>query len=389
MSQEYLKRLEKEDKELLKEYAQWELSGKSTPEKIAGFRLPKTSSLIPEIPCGQTAMPIMALLPLYETVLLPIYPSVPKPNGSVRKITKVSLFRSQHGLTPDELSVLAMKGRVIPYFVYGYSEYTGKLIQPLIQPGIPRLSSGQMAAFRVFSLFEASKDPKMKTIASQVTKDFPIYYKDWPENCKYCIGAAYLTGLRDLVIQKTGYACLHTYLGASQFLGAVLQTECPEAEKVFSSFEGLPPEISLDYIIQGLRIKHIPKMSLDVYADIFDGKTAKALRKIVGDLLNDPLASKYVERLNARIFDLNQQVEEIGEGKAAKIFEAVSDIAVYGGKKFIESKSHEFIRIPKKGMQRVAEWIASKGVDLQAKLNSKDWAVAQLYKARCKLEKCK
>jgi len=392
MSKEYLERLDKEEEELAKEYIEWQLSEIATPEKIAGFRLPKTRSLIPELPCKMTATPIMALVPLYECTFLPVYPLFQPKKNEWRKITEIPIFQMRPGLTPSDLSTLAMKGRIIPYFVANFSDYDEKIIKPLIQSGIPRLSALQMSAFRSAHLPGVEHKEEWETIQSQAKKDHEIHYKGWDEVCvSYCIATSYQLGLREYMLKskKFGIACLSTFAPAAHFLDAVIQTECPEAKKVLTCFGGLPLGVSLDYILEGLKVKYIPEMPLDVYADVFDGKTAKALRKIIGDLLSDPLASKYVQRLNAKIFDLNQQVEEIAEGKAAKVFEAVSDIAVYGGKKFIESKSHEYIKIPKKGLQRVAEWIASKGVDLQAKVSKKDWALAQLYKARCKLEKCK
>jgi len=145
----------------------------------------------------------------------------------------------------------------------------------------------------------------------------------------------------------------------------------------------------MDYILEGLKVRYTPSISLEHYVDIFDGKTSKALRRIVANLLSDPLSRKYKERLNAKICDLNQQVEELSEGKTAKIFDAVSDMALYGGKKFIESKSQKYIKIPRKGFIKLGEWLASKGIDLQAKVQRKDWSIAQLYKARCRLKRCR
>jgi hypothetical protein len=104
-------------------------------------------------------------------------------------------------------------------------------------------------------------------------------------------------------------------------------------------------------------------------------------------LVEDPLSKKYSQRLKVRIFDLNQQIEEIAEGRAAKVFGAISDMAIYGGKKFIEAQSQRYIKIPKRGLVKLGEWLASKGIDLEAKVQRKDWAIAQLYKARCKLRK--
>jgi hypothetical protein len=123
--------------------------------------------------------------------------------------------------------------------------------------------------------------------------------------------------------------------------------------------------------------------------DIFDGKTSRALRKIVIDLLKEPLSGRHIGRLNARIFELNHAVRELAKGRAAAIFETVSDRALYGGEKFIESKMQQKVRVPHKGYIKLEEWLASKGVELQARLSGNDWTITQLYKARCMLASCK
>jgi hypothetical protein len=71
------------------------------------------------------------------------------------------------------------------------------------------------------------------------------------------------------------------------------------------------------------------------------------------------------------------------------VFETVSDMALYGGSKFIESQTDRIIKVPKKGLVRLGEWLASKGIDLTAKTKGKDWSIAQLYKAQCQLKKFK
>ena len=397
MSKEYLRKLDEEDKKLVDELV---TGDELTLEKFLGFRLPKAKCYVPPVPCGSTMAPIMSLVPMYDTVLLPIY-SVYKTERRQYKISKVSIFERQHGLTPSEMVILAEKGRVIPYFPYNYVTYSEKIIKPLLQPGVPKITPNQMAGIigaPIEWMRTKKKWGKMKRWANKdiaearAQKKEELIFEEG-QDCASCLTACYMIGLRKYFnsINFRGWraACFVSYALATQVFDAVLQTECGVARHILSNIGDLPDMVSIEYILEGLKVNYSPNIQIEAYLDIFNGKTSKALRKIVRDLLDDPLSRKYTQRLSARIYDLNQQVEELAEGKAAKVFEAISDMALYGGKKFIESKTEQFVKIPKKGFVKLGEWLASKGIDLQAKMHGKDWSIAQLYKARCKMDKCK
>lgn len=93
--------------------------------------------------------------------------------------------------------------------------------------------------------------------------------------------------------------------------------------------------------------------------------------------------------MNSKVFEFNREIGELATSRSAAFYEAVSEIAVYGGTKFVERQSEGFLKTRKKDLGRVEEWIASKLMDVHAKVTGKDWTIAQLYKARCKIEQCR
>ena len=394
-----LRKLDEEDRKLADELRE-RMRTSQEPlklEALLGFQLPKTKCFVPSVDCGHIMTPLMSLVPIYENVLLPIHSNYwPYEGNKAIRIEEDSTFKSQHGLIPSDLAILAEKGRVIPYFSARYEYYDEKTIKPLLQPGVPRISYGIMEMIRGSAIGIIREGKNWMGSYELASKD--IRNLNFPKeeevriNCTMCLSVCYMLGLRQH-FQKSEFgrphACFVSYAISTQVLDAVLQTECPLATSVLSNIGDLPEGISIEYILKGLKVNYSPDIPLEDYVDIFDGKTSKALRKILMDLLSDPLSRKYNERLNARIYDLNRQVEELAEGKTAKIFEAISDMALYGGKKFVESQTQRYIKVPKKGFIRLGEWLASKGVDLAAKTQRRDWSIAQLYKARCKLERCK
>lgn len=338
----------------------------------------------------------MSLVPMYDAVLLPIHPNYWVSAGTKvdeRKISAVSVFKELHGLSPTDLKTLAEKGRVIPYFESFYSAYNPRIISPLLEPGVPRISPAQMASIRGAPMTWLMQEKEWNDTKRLACLDVSKLKFPKGEHCANCLSACYMIGLQDYFHGPTYKgpltACFVSYALSVRLFDSVLQTECFIAEDILSNIGGLPMGLPMEYILEGLKVKYSPDIPLGQYVNIFDSKTSKALRRVVEKLLSDPLSKRFSHRLSARIYDLNQQVEELAEGKAVKIFETISDMAVYGGEKFIESQSQRFIKVPKKGLIKLAEWLASRGVDLQAKLYRKDWALAQLCKARCKLERCK
>jgi hypothetical protein len=373
--------------------------------KVVGFKIPGSKVLVPYNMCGISRISPYALLPMYDCLLFPItssfYWSYETKNGEAPvalKIRNDKIFRMTHGLSPQELAYLAEKEKIIPIFENPYPRYDEKTVKPLLQPGIPRLSLNVKLALEMAIVHRdklklgESFEKHLDSARKDMCEIFGISDPKRIKVCEDCLGNLYAKGMRDSIIRaditNPDYICLINSLPFSQELGAVLQSDCKWTNQVLASWSGLPRPESLEMITRGLKVMYGQDIPLDSYLDILDSKTTAAVRSIVRKLLEDPLSRKYSERLNVRIFDVNQQVEELCRSRMAKAFSLVSDIAVYGGDKFVEYKSQKTIRIPKRGLQKIAEWITSKGIDISARLTGKDWAIAQLSKARCKIEKC-
>jgi wobble nucleotide-excising tRNase len=149
------------------------------------------------------------------------------------------------------------------------------------------------------------------------------------------------------------------------------------------------PSESIDAIVRGLRVKYTPDLDLGSYLDLLDGKTTRAIREITKKIMEDPYAAKYSEHLNSKIVEFNREIEQVGKSRTAKFYHAVSDIAVYGGSKFVERQTESYVKSNKKELHKVSEWIASKFMDFHAKVTGKDWTIAQLYRTRCKIGECR
>jgi len=398
MSEHDLEKMSEEDKKLYHELVEKvDIDKIQEIDEILGFKLAEPKCFIPAVACGTVPAKIMSLVPLYQTVFTPIQAKCQTdPGEPMLKIKDDSTFKLAHGLTPEELVTLSEKGRVVPFFPAEYKSYDEKTIRPLLQPGIPRVSFGTMMVIRSISFSNIAKTSEWQSACKSAVEDIGHlrFYKEDEsyENCKICLSVCYALGMKKS-FEKSNFgrdeACMVMQALDSDLLDAVPQFKCPIAKKALAGIGKLPEGIDIEYVLKGLKINYSPKIPLEEYADVFDGKTSKAIRQILASLLKDPMSSKYTERLSAKIFDLNRQVDEIAESKTAEVFETISDIALYGGSKFVESQTNRLVRVPKKGLVRLGEWLASKGVDLTAKTQRKEWAVAQLYKAQCQLKKYK
>jgi len=126
--------------------------------------------------------------------------------------------------------------------------------------------------------------------------------------------------------------------------------------------------------VTGLNVKYTNDVDLQSYLSILDSKTTKAVREIVKRILADPFATKNTDRLSSEIFSYNKEIEEV---------------AVYGGNKFVERETKGLIKSGDKYLHKMQEWITSRLIDIHARVSGKDWTIAQLYKTRCRIEKCR
>ena len=382
------------------------------PWRYMGFRVTGSKVMIPQNLCGIPIISPYALLPMYDCLFIPVNSvaefTYETKRGSVsrrKRIGDEKLFRAIHGLSPQEMAYLAEKGRAVPYFRDFYEEYDERTIKPLLQPGVPRLSRGVKLALEnlvgslVWLRGKEDREKLLMCAKNDMHEIFGTPIKPRSENtrkrinvCGDCLASLYADGLQRVIkecgVSNPGYICVLNSIRFAQVLGTVLHSDCKWTKRIIAGWSDLPKGSSYEEIVEGLKLTYRHDIPLDRYLDILDTKTTAAVRHLTQQILEDPLARRYSERLSARIYEYNQQVEDLSRSRAAKLFSTISDIVVYGGSSFIESQSQKIVRIPKKGLQRIAEWMVSKGMDTHAKITHKDWAVAQLCKARCKIEKC-
>ena len=381
----------KDDEKLLKEFSK---DNSLDTEKALGFKIKPASCFIAPSPCSCNTSHVTSLIPLYDMVFLPVYSKYFKKNEdnskTVVKINSKS-FENFHGLTVNELKLLAQEGRVIPYFFDDtYRNYDPEIIQPLLNSGVPTISPAQRELL-VYAYINQLRNQNNWNEMSGLAKEDIVRFNFKP-TCNTCLTASYLMGFRKHLMSSPtphiGDACFFRNTLAVNQLNSVLQTECSVNKGILSQIGGLPEKMPIDYILEGLKVNYCPEIPIERYIEIFDSKTTKAIRRTMENLLSDPYCRKYPAYLKNKVFDLNQQVTELADGRAAKVFETVSEMAIYSGQKYLEAQSSKMIKIPKKGLITIGEWLASRGIDFQTRVSKKDWSVAQIYKARCKLGNC-
>ena len=211
-------------------------------------------------------------------------------------------------------------------------------------------------------------------------------------NCaSACLQTLYTLGINREHLLKSHEphttVCALRDIFVSRNMNAIVKTNCRVAKDALGVSAGFADNEALDSIVKGLKVSYSPEIDITSYLDFLDGKTTRAVREIIRKLKEEPYAMKYSERLNGKLVDLNKEIEEIGKSRSAKFYQAVSDIAVYGGSKFLENNSGALIKVQKKQLHKTSEWIASKLLDIHAKATGKDWTLAQIYKTRTKFEK--
>jgi len=402
-----LERIDTENEDFLKQSLQNVVEGKYSIQDILGFRLREPTVFIPRVACAHVApsvafhcpdasehpaASILALLPLYNTLVYPIIPNFLKAKMDEEK------FRQANDLSLKDFLKIVEKGRIVPHFVADYKTYDIDFVQHFLEPGLPRISSSHMGLIRAHNGCKLFDGDCKKCMASKKTarRDVPTLFGKTvsEEGCAYCLGNTYDMGITRQRLLETRFpvltVCAMPEILACRNMGATFQTNCPIAKEALGLFAGIPEVPNpIEAIVEGLKVKYTKDLDMESYLDLLDGKTTRAVREVVRKIMEDPFASKYSEQLNARIVDFNREVEEVSKSKAAKFFHAVSDISVYGGSKFVERKAQGYLRASKKDQHKVSEWIASKLMDYHAKATGKDWTIAQLYRTRWKIEQCR
>lgn len=387
-SKDYLKRLDKEGASFEEEMMPHVLKSDCTLKDIFGFELTDDKARA-DLHDPQEVR-LRALLPLYDEIVIVI------PDSYKDKKT----FKEQLQFDPEEIALLAEKGRVIPSFNSKYQKYTPEVVEPLLQPGIPHISCYQWGLFTRFELskpkyllpplFGKEKLPEFPGVSIRGIC-FPIVLahgfdeplakvlqqikegslQGYDPNCLFCFA---MYAFRFLEDAKLGAVPIRD----SPFCPKLnsLVTEMAARKCIFSeSFLGSPDNIN--DVAKGLKVSYSPGIALEDYVEIVDGKTTRAIRSNMSRILKDPLSVKYKQRLYSKIYELNKEVEEISKSKLASIGVSATDIVCYNLKK----------HVPYEAVQKGIDWLSSVSLGLQAKLSKRDWAVLQLYRVRRRLEK--
>ncbi|MCW4010008.1 MAG: hypothetical protein NWF05_05245 [Candidatus Bathyarchaeota archaeon] len=400
-----IRQIDKENSEFYNENVTNIERGKLSIKDILGFEIEGAPVFLPRVPCahvtpnreichtaeeGIKSSSIFSLAPVYDSIIYPIemgYNDRPLTEKSFKELNSVSL---------DDFLVFVEKKRVIPYFPYKYGRYEQEFVKKFLEPGLPRISSLHLFLLLLKdNCSTVGGDCKVCDGCNERAKaDISKFVTgEQSESCLHCLMKIYSSGIkRDFILQQESIntICAIKDILTARNLNAIVKTNCRIAKAALGAFtSSVESSHTIDCVVKGLKVNYSPDIDLESYLDFLDGKTTRAVREIVKKLMEDPYTRKYSERLSARLCELNKEIEEIGKTKAAKFYKAVSDIAVYGGSKYVEAQSGSMTKIPKKEAHRTSEWMASKLLDLHAKATGKDWTLAQISKTRNKIEKCR
>jgi hypothetical protein len=142
MPDDYLKKLDEDNNKLVHELIdKLKNTGIVNLDELIGFKLQKSRCFVPRVLCNMVSYPVMSLIPLYDVVFVPIFSEfeINKKTVKISGDKGEEMFKTLHGFTPTEIAMLSEKGRLIPYFVEKYVEYDERIVEPLLQPGIPRI----------------------------------------------------------------------------------------------------------------------------------------------------------------------------------------------------------------------------------------------------------
>lgn len=404
-----LKRIDDENHEFFDQTLNDVQTGKLSVKEIIGFDLKEPEVYIPKVLCGNVvadsaycpvmteenlATSIFSLAPLYNTLVYPVNAYYNK-----SKMTELS-FKKANGISLEEFLTFVHKRRIIPYFSHQYQNYEPDFISHFLEPGTPRISMSHMNLVRLQNYCKLMNYDcnKCKATVKTAEEELPLVKKNVEDPkkdaCGDCLSMAYVIGVcKEELIKYNSPRALLCSIGdviTSRNLGAAYKTNCPIARDALGYVAGIQSiEKGFETIVKGLKVSYSSDMDLGSYLDLLDSRTTKAIREIIQKIMEDPFAAKYSERLNARIVDYNREVEEIGKSRMARFYNAVSDVAVVGGSEFVERQTASYLKVGKKDLHKISDWIASKLMDIHAKATGKDWTIAQLYRTRRKLEHCK
>jgi hypothetical protein len=382
--------------------------GKISLKEIIGTELKTPSVYIPRRSCPQlysgnltTARrfglaSIYSLLPMYDKIFFPI-----KPQWDKAKI-KENSFTTHFGISLKDFLSLIEKNKIIPYFTAPYKEYDEKLVRNFLEPGLPRIHKLRwelLTRYNTCSIFDGNCEKCTRNLrkAENDFKNIETIPKEKGYNgsCSRCLGLLYNLGinrkaLMDYNGNKPEAICNLMDSVAARNIDAVVETNCPISKKALGFFSNSIGRLDIiESVVTGLKIKYTNDIALDDYISLIDANTTKAIREIVNKIMKDPFACRYSDNLNSMVIEYNKEIEELSKSKAAKFYGAFCDLAVYGGTEFIKRKTNEYVNTNKLDLTKVSSGLSSALLDIHAKVTGKDWTITQIYKTRCKLDKCK
>jgi len=231
---------------------------------------------------GSDVIPTLPLIPFYDRIYMWIYDRNFNLDG-FPLITSVSDFKIVHGLTTDELKVLAREGCIIPISYIEEDLYTGFMrnfwtsLETQAFPFIPRAYAWMLA------------------------NDFQIENKiflDWKDPAVSYVGQlAYAAGLESILVTNRPIESL-----PSQSLATI--------ERTMSAMNKLPlflENTRLEYFLQGLNLAYSPEMPLNEYLQVFTSQRRKELRALIARLLEQKVAVEdVILEINRGISDLEK-----------------------------------------------------------------------------------
>jgi hypothetical protein len=388
MSVEVFKKLDEEQQQFFDEFREPSLQRQVKLKEILGFDVKGSKVYIPDV-CELATSSVFSLLPIYDKIYLPIFANFGK-----QQINNNDLFKRLHGLYPQEIILGVEEGRIIPYLKGKYQDYSPDIMNALLKPGMPILNSAQIRLVELYGLCELVEH-NCKLCMGNMSYKKSKNKMELSESCFNCAniirqsGAdmSFIKNIEDVLrIQKI---CFSKNLITANKLDAIFSTKCETGKQALNIVNNVNDTKTLDYIYEGLNINYTEDIPLVSYLELLDSKTTKAIRTITNEIISDPYSKKYHQRLDSKIYELNQQVLEIGKSKSAKIYKTLTDLSIYSLSKVINKNADDIVKLEGDSINNAIEWIASKVFDLHMSLTGKDWTIAQLYKFKCNFDKCR
>jgi hypothetical protein len=394
-----IERIDEENERYYAEFRGAASKGDITVKDVLGFEIKDASVFVSHTNCGVVCSPsnlernemsIFSLLPLYDSIIYPI------PTKGYGKTITSENFKEFHAISLKDFIEIVHKRRVIPYFTYPYSEYDKELAENFLETGIPRISYRHLDLIKSLNICKNAIDcNNCKKVFRTANSDISeLMGKEIPESslCSSCLNIAYIQGITKEQLSKLESpnlgVCAIPDIIASRKIGSVFQSNCRAIKETLGLFSS-PNNQSVEMILDGLKVKYTNELEIDSYIELLDGKTTKAVRQAINQILKDPLTSKFSERLNAAIFEYNNEVEEVAKSRAAKFFNAISEMTVFGSNSLLERETNGLIKFGERPLKNTKEALASAMLDAYSTITGKGWSVAQIYKTHCKIENLK